>query len=156
MTSVDLIAQVEEALAHLPSESGGIAVVLATAGLPPAMAVLSSGDIHLSGRDVRVGIHGSSSAATRLGGGFTLLVPLRSIAVRVEVSPATAIEAPPLVMLVGQIESIRPTAEPPWVVTMEFAPESRDHPAIPGHVEYWKQVKSWLAGDQPDPPQIPG
>lgn len=87
---------------------------------------------------------------------MTLLVPLRFIAVRVEVTPATAIEAPPLVMLEGQIESIRPTAEHPWVVKMGFVPEPRDHPAIPGYVEYWKQVKSWLAGERLDPPQIPG
>lgn len=159
MTSNQLMDLVEEALQTAPTESGGIAVVLATAGSPPAMALLSSGDVHVSDGIARVGVYRSSSAVSRLGGAFSLLVPLGADAVRLEVGSATVVEASPrasLAKLEGKIESIRPTSEPPWVLEMGFVPESSNHPDIPRFLDYWKQVKAWLAGEQPDPPQIPG
>lgn len=146
---------VEQALADPPDRSGGIAIVLATAGSPPAMALLSSGDVYISGDVARVGIYGSSSAVTRLGGAFTLLIPLGEMAVRLEVGSATTSGAPPLALIEGTIESIRPTAEPPWVLEMRFVPEPENHPSIPGFLDYWRQVKSWLAGEEPHPPQLP-
>jgi len=130
-------------------------IVLACSGRPPAVALLSSGDVHMSSGRVLVGIHGSSSAAARFDGSFTLLVPLGDIAVRLEVSAATVAESPPLVKFEGPIDSIRPTAEPPWLVEMKFVPERRDHPAIPRYIEYWQEVKAWLANERPEPPQIP-
>lgn len=155
MTTQDLRARLEQALASPPTETGGIAVVLATAGSPPAMALLSSGDVHVADGVARVGIYGSSSAVTRLGGAFTLLVPLGKIALRVEVSSATATTSGSLALIEGPITSIRPTSEPPWLLEMGFTPESPDHPAIPDFLDYWRQVKSWLSGDQATPPQIP-
>ncbi len=109
----------------------------------------------MSAGHVRVGVHGSSSAADRFDGSFTLLVPIGDIAVRVEVSEATMTATPPLVKFEGPIDSMRPTAEPPWQVEMTFIPKPRDHPSIPDHVEYWKQVKAWLASESPAPPEIP-
>ena len=155
MNSNEVARRVSEALSELPAESGGLAVVLATAGRPPAMALLSSGDVHVSGGVARVGIYASSSTVTRLGGAFTLLIPLGEIAARVEVESATATEVPPLALLEGDVTSIRPTSEPPWVLQMGFVPEPRDHPLIPDYVDYWRQVKAWLKGEQAEPPPIP-
>jgi hypothetical protein len=151
----DLEARVRAALADLPTESGGLAVVLATSGHPPAMAMLSSGDVHLAEGRLKVGIHASSSAVSRLGGAFTLLVPLGEIAARVEVSDATAKSHPPLAILEGDVVSVRPTSEPPWVLEMGFRPEPSHHPQIPGYLAYWSQVKEWLAGNHPEPPVPP-
>lgn len=156
MTTEELRERVENALAQLPTESGGMAIALATAGSPPAIALLSSGDVYVSGEIARVGIYGSSSAVSRLGGAFTLLVPLGDIAVRVEAVSATATEAPPLAMIEGRIAAVRPTAEPPWTLEMGFTPEPANHPSIPDFLNYWSQVKAWLAGEQSSPPQIPG
>lgn len=151
----ELMERVEEALRIPPTESGGMAVVMATAGSPPAMALLSSGDVHVSDGIARVGVDGSSSLVSRLGGAFSLLVPLGANAVRLEVGSATSVEAPPLARIEGKIDSIRPTSEPPWVLEIEFVPESPNHPDIPKFLDYWTQVKAWLVGEHPDPPQIP-
>lgn len=156
MSERDLAARVRAAIADLPTDTGGLAVVLATSGRPPAMAMLSSGDVHIAGDLLRVGIHASSSAVARLGGAFTLLVPLGEIAARVEVTNATAIPYPPLAILEGEVSSIRPTAEPPWVLEMGFRPEPDDHPAIPAYLEYWSEVDEWLSGKRPSPPIPPG
>ena len=151
----DLKTRVIEALSELPAESGGLAVVLATSGSPPAMALLSSGDVYIEDEAVRVGIHASSSAVTRLGTAFTLLVPLREIAARIEATGARSNVQPPLAMLEGSISSIRPTSEPPWVLEMRFRPEPPDDRSIPDHLEYWSGVRSWLAGDSTQPPEPP-
>lgn len=155
MKEPDLIADVKETLKRLPDESGGVAVVLATAGSPPAVALLSTGDVHIAETTVRVGIHGSSSVVERLDGGFTLLVPLRKAAARVEVINASARLLPPLAMIEGTVHSVRPTSEPPWVLEMTFSPEPFDHPAIPRYLEYWSHVKRWLMGEIANPPDIP-
>lgn len=151
----DLVARVQEALARLPSATGGDAIVLATSGPPPAMALLSTGDVHIVDGEVLVGIHASSSAVSRLGGSFTLLIPLGEIAARIEVASASASTHGPLALLSGEIASIRPTTEPPWVLEMRFRPEHSGHPAIPQHLRYWVGVRDWLAGGSPHPPAPP-
>lgn len=151
----DVSDAVFEALSHPPDLDGGTAIAMATAASPPAMAVLSTGDVVFDGRTVLVGIHGSSSVVSRLNGAFTLLVPLRSSAARIEVVDAIVELAPPLAKISGTVDSIRPTAEPPWTLRMLFLPEPADHPALPAFVRYWADVRSWLRGDRPEPPAIP-
>ena len=147
--------RVAGALSELPTKSGGLAVVLATAGTPPAMALLSSGDVYMEDNEIRVGIYASSSAVTRLGTAFTLLVPMGEIAARIEATDVRSKIQPPLAMLEGSISSIRPTAEPPWVLEMRFAPEPPDDRAIPNYLEYWTGVRAWLSGQSTEPPVPP-
>lgn len=151
-----ILDRVVEALAQLPQRSGGLAIVLATSGSPPAMALLSTGDVHIAEGVARVGIHGSSSTVERLGGAFTLMIPLADSAARVEVTDARTTRFPPLAMIEGSVESVRPTSEPPWVLEMRFSPQPVDHSAIPLYLDYWRQVKGWLAGEISSPPSIPG
>jgi hypothetical protein len=75
MIDPDLEALVREALAVAPTETGGIAIVLATSGTPPAMAMLSTGDVFYHATTVSVGVHVSSSTVERLSVSFTLLIP---------------------------------------------------------------------------------
>ncbi len=55
------------AVAPLPTATGGIAIVLATAGPPPAITPLSTGDIVVDGRTVRLALFAENSAVSRLG-----------------------------------------------------------------------------------------
>ena len=151
----DLRTRVATVLSQLPTESGGLAVVLATAGSPPAMALLSSGDVYIEDNDIRVGIYASSSAVTRLGPAFTLLVPMGEIAARIEATDARSKVQPPLAMLEGTISSIRPTTEPPWILKMRFSPEPPDDRSIPDFLEYWAGVRAWLSGESSEPPRPP-
>ena len=120
MSGDELLAEVRRALAPLPEAEGGIAVVLATSGVPPAVALLSSGDVDVSATAVRAVTYGGSSAATRLGTAFTLLVPAGEVAYRVEVDGATSRPAGRLALIEGRLAAIRPTAEPPWMLDLRF------------------------------------
>ena len=156
MTADELISETREALDRLPDTGGGIALALATSSTPPAMAMLSTGDVHWAGDRLRVGIYASSSVIPRLGGAFTLLVPLRDRACRIEVVEATARVAGPIAMLEGRVGDVRPTAEPPWLVEMRFRPEPAGDPRLQGFVDYWAGVRSWLSGETDEAPQPPG
>lgn len=154
MTDKDWGARLATALTPLPDGGGGIAVVMATAGIPPAMALLSSGDVWVAEGTVRVGLFGSSSAAARLGGAFSLMVPSGTVALRVEVVEATAEAVDHMALVSGRLADIRPTAEPPWIAEMTFRPSHPGAAAIPGHVAYWAEVRAWLRGETgpPTPP----
>ena len=145
------------AIDPLPTTAGGMAIVVATAGPPPAMTPLSTGDIVVDGDTVRLAIFADNSAVGRLGGSCTLLVPTELGALRVSLQPAIAREAGPLAVIEGTIVSIRPSSEPPWALRLEFRPtaeEGRD-----AFVDYWSQVRSWLKrgapGEGPQPPTTP-
>jgi len=148
-----LLVAASAALAPLPTSAGGIVVVLATAGPPPAIAMLSSGDVHLDGETVRVAVHAGSSAGGRLGGAFTLLVPDGGRALRVEAVEATARVIGELALLEGRLARIRPTAEPPWTFDLSFHPESLA--GVDRFVAYWAGVREWLADPDRDPPTAP-
>jgi hypothetical protein len=158
MSGDDLLAAVRRALAAPPGADGGIAVVLATSGVPPAMALLSSGDVDVSATAVRAVTYGGSSAARRLGTAFTLLVPAGEVAYRVEADGATARAAGRLALVEGRLAAIRPTAEPPWVLDLRFRPQpAAQVEDAERFVAYWSAVRSWLAsGAEGDPPQPAG
>jgi hypothetical protein len=154
--SGDLLAEVRRALVPLPGDDGGVAVVLATSGIPPAVALLSSGDVDVTGTAVRAVTYGGSSAAQRLGGAFTLVVPADEVAYRVEVDGATSRTVGRLAVIEGSLAAIRPTAEPPWLLDLRF----HRRPGSPAgdaarFVAYWSAVRGWLAagaiGEPPEP-----
>lgn len=153
--SYSLTERLAAALDPLPDASGGSAIVFATAGTPPALALLSTGDVLIVEDVVRVGLWATSSAVTRLGGAFSLLVPTGDVALRVEVGDARAQGHGHVAMIEGRLDEIRPTAEPPWIPVMRFETEDRTDPRVPGHLEYWAAVRRWLAGEA-DPPQAVG
>lgn len=155
MTGSGLLRAVAEALAKEPNEGGGTALVLATAFSPPAIALLSTGDVLLIGDRVKIGIHASSSAVSRLGGAFSLVVPLKRAVARVEVINASATPSGDLALIEGRIESIRPTAEPPWVMEMSFQPVPKTDPRIQPYLEYWRSVQLWLSEGSPEAPNLP-
>lgn len=151
-----LLEVLAAALAPLPTLDGGAMLVLATGDGPPAIAVLSTGDVALVGSELRVAVHAGSSASTRLAGSCSLLVPDRDEAYRVEVSPASTRKSRELTVISGPIVSIRPTAEPPWVMRATFhaAGETGDEAA--GYVSFWAEVRAWLeSGAEGDGPPLP-
>jgi hypothetical protein len=154
MADADLLRKVEEALEPLPSASGGKAIVIASASSPPALAVLSTGDVFLEGDSIRIALHGGSSASRRLEGGCSLLVPVRSGLLRVEVTPAEARPAGPVDVIEGTVVNIRPTAEPPWIPTLAFSPAPSGD--VAPTLEYWRSMRDWLRsgadGEGPTPP----
>ncbi|HJR92103.1 MAG TPA: hypothetical protein VJ938_06665 [Acidimicrobiia bacterium] len=152
----ELARRVQAALEPLPDETGGIAVVLATAAEPPALAVLSSGDVLIREDVVRVGIHASSSTVHRFGGSFSLLVPLGEVAARVEALDGECRVEGDLALIEGRVSAVRATAEPPWLLELGFRPAEAGHPASPSHLSYWRAVRMWLAGELPKPPSLPG
>lgn len=152
---VEWLPRVRDVLAPLPTEAGGIAVVLATAGVPPALALLSSGDVLISEEEVHVGVFGSSAVVTRLGDAFSLLVPAGEVLLRLEVAEARVTTEGELAHIQGPLSDIRPTSEPPWVTELAFRPHHVGAAAVPTHVTYWAGVRAWLAGDAspPTPPR---
>lgn len=142
-------------LAPLPDRDGGIVVIMATAASPPALAVLSSGDVLITDNRVRVGVFATSSSATRLDGGFSLLVPAGAACLRVEAVEATAETHGGLALVEGRLHDVRPTSEPPWVVDMAFRPGQSATAAIHDHVRYWADVRQWLLGERSSPPTVP-
>ncbi|MGH9167394.1 MAG: hypothetical protein ACRD02_06130 [Acidimicrobiia bacterium] len=154
MSSHRLRARLDEALEPLPTAEGGIVVVLATAGPPPALAMLSSGDVYVEGDTVRVATYQGSSASNRLGGSFSLLVPAGEEALRVEVEDAGSRPAGKLALIEGRIREIRPTAEPPWVMELRFRPAG-EGAGVEGFLSYWRAVRSWLATGATGEPSVP-
>lgn len=146
---------VRQALEPLPDRDGGIAVTISTASVPPAVAMLSSGDVLVGATSVRIGIHSSSSVVHRLGGAFTLLVPLGDRAARVECVEAVATVDGPVALVEGTITGIRPTAEPPWTLELRFGSTESDPARLDAYVDYWRQIRSWLAGSRSGPPVPP-
>ena len=143
------------ALAPLPSAAGGIAIVLATAGPPPTITPLSTGDVVVDADTVRLAVFADNSAVTQLGGSCTLLVPTEVGALRVSLQPAVAREAGPLAVIEGDIVSMRPSQEPPWALRLSFEPAAEQ--GREAFVEYWAKVRSWLeqgaTGEGPQPPK---
>ena len=158
MTSSDELRDVLlSAVAPLPNTAGGTAIVLATANSPPAMTLLSSGDILVDGDTVRLAVFADNSVVSQLGGSCTLLVPTGGGALRVSLQPAVARRAGPLAIIEGEIVSLRPSTEPPWSLRLDFVPaEERGREAF---VDYWTRVRSWLEqgapGEGPKPPIPP-
>jgi hypothetical protein len=120
------------------------------------VTLLSTGDVVVDGDTVRIALFADNSAAARLGGTCTLLVPTDRGALRISLQPAFVREAGQLSVIEGNIVSLRPSYEPPWSLRLEFSPvaeQGRD-----AFVEYWAQVRSWLErgapGEGPQPPAI--
>lgn len=154
MTDTGQRLRLEQAIARLPTTDGGSAIVLATAGTPPAMALLSTGDVYIHGDRVSVVTYRGSSASQRLGGSFTLLVPGGDAAFRIEVVEAVTRSAGKIELIEGRLVAIRPTAEPPWLIEMSFRPDPPDDPSVGAFVEYWSRVRTWLqAGAIGEPPK---
>lgn len=155
-SSAELRDALLAAVAPLPSTAGGTAIVLATAGPPPAMTLLSSGDISVDGDTVRLAVFADNSVVDNLGGSCTLLVPTDGGALRVSLQPAVARQAGQLAVIEGDIVSMRPSSEPPWSLRLGFEPAAEQGRET--FVEYWRQVRSWLEegapGDGPQPPNI--
>lgn len=150
----ELLSRVQAALAALPTREGGIVVVLSTSGVPPALAMLSSGDVLVKNQTVWAVLYAGSSARRRLGGGFSLLVPLSEQAVRVEAVSASARVDGQLCVLRGELHDLRATIEPPWTFEMSF------HSTAPGgvdaYLQYWREVREWLnRGTKGEPPHVP-
>ena len=146
--------RLQDALEPLPTREGGITVVLATAGVPPALAMLSSGDVLVADGSVRAGVWASSSVVSRLGGAFSLLVPAGDVALRVEAVDAQAVVSGDVARIGGRLSDVRPTAEPPWTAYLRFGPGDPSDDRIDSHLSYWASVRSWLRDEGP-PPVVP-
>ena len=147
------LRHIRAVLEPLPTEGGGVALVLASPGPPPALSLLSSGDVHIDGQTVRAAVYRDSAVASRLGDAFTLLVPAGETSYRVEVRPAWARLEGNLHLIEGPIESIRPTSEPPWVLNLSFAVGGPGD--LSGFLDYWRSVRSWLASGAGEHPPTP-
>ncbi len=156
-SSAELRDALLAAVSPLPSTAGGTAIVLATASSPPAMTLLSSGDILVDGDTVRLAIFADNSAVDQLGGSCTLLVPTGGGALRVALRPAVARKAGLLAVIEGHIVSLRSSFEPPWSLRLDFKPAAEQ--GREAFVEYWAQVRAWLErgapGEGPQPPTTP-
>ena len=155
---MEFLSELRRVLDEAPSAGGGRAIIVATGSAPPALALVSTNSAAVDGHGaVRLAVQAESSAARRLGGSATLLVPDDAGAMRVYVPEATARLAGAVAVIEGSIGSIDRTAEPPWALRLEF--ERRDgDPA--GRAEqdlrYWASLRSWLAAGAPEgPPPLP-
>jgi hypothetical protein len=130
------------AIAPLPTVDGGPAIILATAGPPPTITPLSTGDIAVTDDTVRLALFADNSAVKWLGGSCTILVPTEKGPLRVSLQSAIAREAGPLAVIEGNIVSLRPSAEPPWSLRLGFEPTAEE--GREAYVRYWTEVRSWL------------
>jgi|SRR5271165_868827 len=153
---MNLRAALAAAIEPLPEPTGGIAVTLSTAGPPPAVALLSTGSVLVSETSISVAVVRGSSVVSRLGGTAILLVPYDGGALRAEIGNASARRAGPLDVIEGSILDIRPSAELPWSLAMNFAP--KDPASAEYYIDHWRNVRRWLAdgahGDGPLPPLL--
>ena len=142
------------AIDPLPTTDGGTAIVLATAGPPPAIIPLSTGDLVVDGDAVRLAVFSDNSVVDRLGGSCTILVPTDRGALRASLQPAVVRRAGPLAVIEGDMVSLRLSSEPPWSLHLDFRP-TQEH-GRDAFVDYWRQVRSWLKrgapGEGPQPP----
>jgi hypothetical protein len=154
MNSHELPAGLLDALRPLPTAHGGKVLVLATGGEPPAMAMLSTGDVWLTEGRMMIAVHATSSVGRRLGAGCTLLVPGASVAYRIEMGSLSSRSAGALILVEGDVTGVRPTAEPPWCMELRFYVDANQDP-VP-FVDFWREVRAWLVGgavgDAPAPP----
>lgn len=146
------------ALAVEPTAAGGPAIALASAGPPPAFALLATGAVAL-GQDLtlRIALQRGASAAAHLGGSCSLLVADdRGGALRVAVAPARVRDAGPIALIEGPVASIRPSHEPPWSLVLRFDVDAGAGAAAAPHLVYWRAVAAWLtAGASGDGPPLP-
>lgn len=151
---MSLRAALVAAVEPLPAPTGGIVLVLSTAGPPPAVALLSAGSVLVSEASISVAVVRGSSVVSRLGGAAVLLVPHDGGALRAEIGNASARRAGPLDVIEGSILNIRPSAELPWLLAMNFTP--KDPASAEHYISHWRNVRQWLAGgahgDGPLPP----
>lgn len=128
--------------------------MLATAGPPPTITPLSTGDIAITGDTVWLALFANNSAVKWLGGSCTILVPTEQGPLRVSLQPAVAHEAGPLAVIEGDIVSLRFSAEPPWSLRLDFKPVAEE--GREAYVRYWTEVRAWLEqgapGEGPDLP----
>lgn len=144
----------QAAVAPIPTVDGGKAIILATAGPPPSITPLSTGDIAVSGDTVRLALFADNSAVRWLGGSCTILVPTEEGPLRVSLQPAVAREAGTLAVIEGTIVSLRPSTEPPWSLRLDFQPTAEV--GREAFVEYWTNVRAWLEQGAPgEGPQLP-
>lgn len=152
--NAELYTALTTAVEPLPTAAGGIAVVLATAGPPPTLTLLSTGDVVVDGDTVRLAMFADNSAVRQLGESCTLLVPTGDGALRISLQPATARRAGPLAVIEGSIAALRPSFEPPWSLRLYFEPTAEQ--GTEPFVAYWAEVRSWLQrgapGEGPQPP----
>ena len=155
-SSVELRDALLAALRPLPTVAGGTAIVLATAGPPPTITPLSTGDVVVNGDTMRIAVFADNSAVEHLGGSCTLLVPTDGGPLRVSLQPALTREAGPLAVIEGDIVSIRPSHEPPWSLRLDFLPAGEE--GQEAFVDYWTRVRSWLVEgapvEGPQPPKV--
>ena len=157
MSAADLHSVLAAALAPLPTAAGGAAVVLATAGPPPAFALLSTANVIVSRNVLHVAVQTHSSVSRNLGGSCSLLVPHAGAAIRVELQRARSRPAGPLTVVSGTITAIVPTIELPWSLELSFRPSGR--PGMDLLLAYWEETRAWLEhgarGPGPAPPCSP-
>jgi len=77
-----------EVIDRLPGPDGGSLVILATAGVPPAISLLSTAEVHMADDVVRVAVYRGSSVVDRLGTAFALVVDGGRDVLRVETGPS--------------------------------------------------------------------
>jgi len=151
----DIRLEVERALATLPTSAGGIALLLAIAGDPPPVVLLSAGDVVLDGASVRIALYAASSAARVVGDSATLLVPVNDGAVRIEIGDIRRRGDDRFAVIEGVIGAFRPTAEPPWRPRLVFEAAG---PGTESFVAHWGALRAWLASGATgeSPPLPPG
>lgn len=129
--------------------------MLATAGPPPALALLSTASVRLVGDEVQIAVQSQSSVVRQLGGSCSLLVPGGARALRMTVDRVSSRNAGAVTLLFGTVTAIVPTIELPWRLEMSFQPS--EQPGGERFLAYWDATRSWLAGGAqgtgPTPPQ---
>jgi hypothetical protein len=131
-------------------------VVLATAGPPPAFALLSTASVRLSGELALIAVQSRSSVVRQLGGSCSLLIPHGDRALRMTLEDVSSQDAGAVTLLSGTISAIVPTIELPWRLELSFRPSE-----LPGRelfLAYWDKTRRWLQdgarGPGPRPPQL--
>ena len=130
--------------------------MLATAGPPPAFALLSTASVRLSVDVVRIAVQSHSSVVRQLGGSCSLLVPTADRALRMTVEAVSSRDAGAITLLTGTVTAIVPTIELPWRLELSFRPS--ELPGREAFLAYWDDTRTWLEngarGPGPTPPQL--
>ncbi len=139
-----------EAIALLPTGSGGRAVIAVVDSTPPAVAMLATGSVYCADEMVRLAVESSSSFAAAQGRSATLLTATDTLVLRVSIAPLTTVAHGSVSVVSGPIVAIRPSVELPWSLSLSFVPSGA--PGAARFVEYWRACRAWLRDPSSGPP----
>jgi hypothetical protein len=128
-------------------------VLAVTSAEPPAVSLLTSSSVRLSGRTVQVAVFTASSVARHPARTLTLLTTHRGAGLRLQGDIGDRRVAAHVTVLEASVRAADVLEEAPWEMEFRFTTST---PRLTGPLlEYWNGLKQWLEADACGTPPAP-